>query len=130
MFRALDRREGAGDEGDISKEGPEASGAHRLVQRTWLCSLALELGPKTNSLSVGFFHCELKRGSHPFASYCKSSLRWVRVPRTERGVTVVIVILRDGRKVPVRRAICRVETVLPDTVIWAMNHHCGTPGPL
>ena len=28
-------------EGGISKEGPEASGARRLVQRTWLCSLTL-----------------------------------------------------------------------------------------
>ena len=117
-------------EDDISKEGPEASGAHRLVQRTWLCSLTLYLGPKINSLSVSFFHCEVKRGSHPFASYCKSSLRWIRAPGTERGVTVVIVILRDGRKVPVRRAICRVETVLPVTAIWAMNHRCGTPWPL
>lgn len=41
---------------------------------------------------------------------------------------MVIVILKGWTQVPVRRAICRVETVLPDTVIWAMK--ITTVGPL
>ena len=58
VFRALDQR--AGVEGrrwrEISKEGPEAYGAHRLVQRTWLCSFShlptCNLGQRHILLSV------------------------------------------------------------------------------
>ena len=69
----------------------------------------------------------MKGESHPFASYGKSSLRYTGAPGKECGVPVVIVTLREEHRVPVRRASCRVGTVLPDTGLWAVNQRCATP---